>query len=178
MKSLIHSQTSTMHLRNLVMEICFHITLYNGCKLVLHRSFLSKLLFLADMPTFTPTKRIFLDSQILSHWYHFEAQLVGNNIWKKIDVLSSEFWQFCFAFIKTNFWRFVFLHTPSEAPSQHLEAILLYKNIVPRSRTYCAIQKQCLLGFQLRPYTAMFKIFFGCHGNHSNHALLSAGDCL
>ena len=43
------------------------------------------------MPTFTPTKRIFLDSQILSHWYHFEAQLVGNNIWKKIGILSTEF---------------------------------------------------------------------------------------
>ena len=36
-------------------------------------------------------KRIFLDSQILSHWYHFEAQLVGNNIWKKIGILSTEF---------------------------------------------------------------------------------------
>ena len=47
--------------------------------------------FLADMPTFTPTKRIFLDSQILSHWYRFEAQLVGNNIWKKIGILSTEF---------------------------------------------------------------------------------------
>ena len=36
---------------------------------------------------FTP---IFLDSQILSHWYHFEAQLVGNNIWRKIGILSTE----------------------------------------------------------------------------------------
>ena len=31
-----------------------------------------------------------LDSQILCHWYHFEAQLVGNNIWKKIGILSTE----------------------------------------------------------------------------------------
>ena len=46
---------------------------------------------LADMSTFTPTKRIFRDSQILSHWYHFEAQLVGNNIWKKIGILATAF---------------------------------------------------------------------------------------
>ena len=46
--------------------------------------------FLADMPIFTPTKRICLDSQILSHWYHFEAQLTGNNILKKIGILSTE----------------------------------------------------------------------------------------
>ena len=47
--------------------------------------------FLANMATFTLTKRIFRDSQILSHLYHFEAQLVGNNIWKKIGILSSDF---------------------------------------------------------------------------------------
>ena len=35
------------------------------------------------MLIFTPTERIFLDSQILSHWYYFEAQLVGINICKK-----------------------------------------------------------------------------------------------
>ena len=43
------------------------------------------------MSTFTPTKWIFRDSQILSHWYHFEAQLVGNNIWKKIGILATAF---------------------------------------------------------------------------------------
>ena len=49
--------------------------------------------FLADMPTFMPTKRIFLDSQILSHWYHFEAQLVGSNIWNKSAFYRLNFWQ-------------------------------------------------------------------------------------
>ena len=43
------------------------------------------------MLIFTPTKSIFLDRQILSHWYHFEAQLVGNNIWKMVTILSTEF---------------------------------------------------------------------------------------
>ena len=44
----------------------------------------------ADIPTFMPTKWIFRECQILSHWYHFEAQLVGNNIWKNIGILSTE----------------------------------------------------------------------------------------
>ena len=44
------------------------------------------------MLIFTPTKRIFQDNQIFSHFSHFEAQLVGNIIWKKIEILSNEFW--------------------------------------------------------------------------------------
>ena len=55
---------------------------------------------------------------------------------------------------------------------------LALRHIVPRSHTNFAIQKQRLSGFQLQPCTAMFKILFGCHGNHSNHALWSAGDYL
>ena len=43
------------------------------------------------MPTCTPTKRIFLGSQIFSHWHHFEIQLDGKNIWKKIGILWIEF---------------------------------------------------------------------------------------
>ena len=58
---------------------------------VMQQLFVWKWRFLADMPTFTPTKRIFLDSQIISHWHHFEAQLVCNNIWKKIGILLTEF---------------------------------------------------------------------------------------
>ena len=46
---------------------------------------------LADMPTFALTKRIFLDSQFLSHWYHLKVQLMGNKIWKKIDIRLNKF---------------------------------------------------------------------------------------
>ena len=88
------------------------------------------------------------------------------------------FWQYQFAFIKANFWWFAFLQTPADAPSHHLKVILLWENIVPRSRTNCAFQNQWLLCFQLQPYTATFIILFRWHGNHSNHALWSAADYL
>ena len=49
------------------------------------------------------------------------------------------FWQYWFTFIKANFRWFVFHQTPSDAPSHHLKASLLWENIVPRDRTNCAI---------------------------------------
>ena len=53
--------------------------------------------FPPDMLMFKPTKMLFLDSQILSGWYHFNQQLTGNNIYKKIKILSTEFFGiFCY----------------------------------------------------------------------------------
>ena len=97
------------------------------------------------------TKRIFLDSQILSHRYHFEAEFVGTNILKRSAFYRLNFWQYLFAFLKASFWWFVFLQTPTYAAIHHHKAILLWENVVPGSRTKCAVEKQWILGFQLRP---------------------------
>ena len=43
---------------------------------------------------------------------------------KKSAFYRLNVWQYWFAFIKAKFWWLVFLHTPSDAPSHHLKAIL------------------------------------------------------
>ena len=60
------------------------------------------------MLIFMPTKRLFLYSKILSHWYHFEAQHVGNNISKKIKIVSTEFLAIVICIYKRKFLVFCF----------------------------------------------------------------------
>ena len=76
------------------------------------------------MPTFTPTKQIFLDSHILSHWYQFEAQLLGKNIWKKIGMLLAELLAISICFYKSKLLVIRFsLHTirrTRSPPQSHL----------------------------------------------------------
>ena len=76
--------------------------------------------FLADMLIFMPTKWILPESQILSHWYHFEEQLIGNNIGKKIEIMSTDFLAILICIYKNKLLEFFFLLTPPNAPKSHL----------------------------------------------------------
>ena len=99
-----------------------------------------------DMLIFTPTKRIFPDSQILSHWYHFEAQLVGNNIWKKNR--NPIYW--LFGNIKLHSWKQTFgdlflskhqpthpFTTPKPSCSEKMQLHEVVLNVLFKSMTDC-----------------------------------------
>ena len=85
---------------------------------------------------FTPTKRIFLDNQILSHWYLFEAQLVSNNIWKDIEILSTEFLSILICIYENKFWWFVFFSKHHPTHSYHPKAIYLALSKYNSTKSY------------------------------------------
>ena len=75
------------------------------------------------MLIFTPTKQLFLESQILSHWYHFGAQLVDNSIWKKkkkkkIWILSTEFLAILICIYESRLWVIFFLRKQGQLENQ------------------------------------------------------------
>ena len=93
------------------------------------------------MPTFTPTKRIFVDSQILSHWYHFEAQLVGNNIWKKISILSPEIFAILICIYESKIWVIRFSsHTIQRTKSPPQSHLALRKYSSTKSYYLCYLK--------------------------------------
>ena len=112
------------------------------------------------MPAFTPTKRKFLDNQILSQWYHFEAQLVDNNIWKKKSkFFRLNFWQYWFAFIKANFWWFLLLQTPHQVTT-----------LKPFALIECSTTKSYLLCY-LKAVTVGLSVATMYDNDHSFHWL-------
>ena len=86
------------------------------------------------VPTFKLHKVTFLDSQILSDWYHFNQYVLGYKIWKKFKFWWSQFFVINPNVRKIFFCENFFPQTPAVAPNHYRTVTQPRKNIVPQTR--------------------------------------------
>ena len=79
-----------------------------------------------------PTGQIFLVSHIFNHFVHFEDQLLGNDMWKKIESLPTQFLTILICIYKCKLLVLFFSPNTTDVQIHYHKAILLLQNIVQK----------------------------------------------
>ena len=126
---------------------------------------------LPDTPMFKPQKRKFLDSNVLSDWYHFNWHLLDYKISKKIKSWCYRFSTMTSQTKTSAFCENIFPRILTVAANHHQTSTHPRKNIVPQACMKCVPYKLQLMTFDMKLSLVGFGQQFGCHGNRKKTVL-------